>query len=92
MGSPASKSGVTPVMVLVVTRLQLPTGPGALADVAWPSIRSHFEPSTGDVQKMCLNKDLTSSQLPPGHNSPSPQQEVAGVQSRVLSVASKHTH
>lgn len=43
-----------------------------------PSVPYSQSPGTGDVQKMCLNKDLTSSQLPPGHNSPSPQQEVAG--------------
>lgn len=79
MGSPASKSGVTPVMEgghpSPVTYGAWSPGRRGLALHPFLILRAR---GTGDMQKVCLNKDLTSSQLSPGHNSPSPQQEVAG--------------
>ena len=76
MGSPASKSGVTPMMEGVSSYLQglepWQTWPGP------PSVPYSQSPGHRRWAEMCLNKDLTFSQLSPGHSSPSPQQGVAG--------------
>lgn len=79
MGSPASKSGVTPMMegghLSPVTYGAWSPGRSGLTLHRLLTLRTQ---GTGDVGKMCLNEELTCSQLSPGHSSPSPQQGVAG--------------